>query len=32
VQNVLSYAVIYGEKLNVPQPVVEWNERFFDDQ
>jgi soluble lytic murein transglycosylase len=32
VQNVLSYAVIYGQKLNVPQPVVEWNERFFDDQ
>jgi soluble lytic murein transglycosylase len=24
--------VIYGQKLNVPQPVVEWNERFFDDQ
>lgn len=32
VQNVLSYAVIYGEKLNTPQPIVEWNERFFDDQ
>ena len=32
VQNVLSYAVIYGQKLNIPQPVVEWNERYFDDQ
>ncbi|WP_286916669.1 MULTISPECIES: transglycosylase SLT domain-containing protein [Pseudomonas] len=32
VQNVLSYAVIYGEKLNAPQPVVDWHERFFDDQ
>ncbi|MBD1553229.1 transglycosylase SLT domain-containing protein [Pseudomonas typographi] len=32
VQNVLSYAVIYGDKLNTPQPIVEWNERFFDDQ
>ncbi|WPO98498.1 transglycosylase SLT domain-containing protein [Pseudomonas sp. HR96] len=32
VQNVLSYSVIYGQKLNIPQPVVEWNERFFDDQ
>ncbi len=32
VQNVLSYAVIYGQKLNVPQPLVDWHERFFDDQ
>jgi soluble lytic murein transglycosylase len=32
VQNVLSYAVIYGHKLNIPQPIVDWNERFFDDQ
>jgi soluble lytic murein transglycosylase len=32
VQNVLSYAVIYGQKLNAPQPVVDWHERFFDDQ
>ena len=32
VQNVLSYAVIYGEKLNNPQPIVDWHERFFDDQ
>ncbi|QXI30290.1 transglycosylase SLT domain-containing protein [Pseudomonas vanderleydeniana] len=32
VQNVLSYAVIYGQKLNAPQPLVDWNERFFDDQ
>ncbi|AYC33452.1 lytic murein transglycosylase [Pseudomonas cavernae] len=32
VQNVLSYSVIYGHKLNAPQPLVEWHERFFDDQ
>jgi len=32
VQNVLSYSVIYGEKLNSPQPLVDWHERFFDDQ
>ncbi|UZJ58815.1 transglycosylase SLT domain-containing protein [Pseudomonas sp. KU26590] len=31
VQNVLSYAVIYGQKLNSPQPLVDWHERFFDD-
>jgi soluble lytic murein transglycosylase len=31
VQNVLSYSVIYGQKLNAPQPVVDWHERFFDD-
>lgn len=27
VQNVLSYAVIYGEKLGAPQKLVEWHER-----
>lgn len=32
VQNVLSYAVIYGEKLNAPQPLIAWHERYFDDQ
>lgn len=32
VQNVLTYAVIYGEKLNAPQPIVEWHERYFDGQ
>ncbi|MDU9390317.1 transglycosylase SLT domain-containing protein [Pseudomonas sp. zfem002] len=32
VQNVLSYAVIYGQKLNSPQPLVDWHERYFDDQ
>ena len=32
VQNVLTYSVIYGEKLNVPVPLVEWHERFFDQQ
>ncbi|CAD5108842.1 transglycosylase SLT domain-containing protein [Zestomonas carbonaria] len=32
VQNVLSYSVIYGQKLNTPQPLVEWHERYFDDQ
>ncbi len=30
VHNVLSYAVIYGQKLNAPQPLVEWHERYFD--
>ncbi len=32
VQNVLSYAVIYGYKLGSSQPIVEWHERFFNDQ
>ncbi|HSX71323.1 MAG TPA: transglycosylase SLT domain-containing protein, partial [Pseudomonas sp.] len=32
VQNVLSYSVIYGQKLGAPQPLVDWHERFFDDQ
>lgn len=32
VQNVLSYSVIYGQKLGSPQPLVDWHERFFDDQ
>lgn len=32
VQNVLSYSVIYGQKLNAPHPLVAWNERYFDDQ
>ena len=32
VQNVLSYSVIYGQKLNAPHPLVAWNERFFEDQ
>ncbi|WP_421681765.1 transglycosylase SLT domain-containing protein [Stutzerimonas urumqiensis] len=32
VQNVLTYAVIYGQKLNAPQPLVEWHERYFDSQ
>ncbi|NRH29278.1 transglycosylase SLT domain-containing protein [Pseudomonas sp. MS19] len=32
VQNVLTYAVIYGKKLNLPQPLIGWNERYFDDQ
>ena len=30
VQNVLAYSVIYGEKLNAPQPLVAWHERYFD--
>nr|WP_298109296.1 transglycosylase SLT domain-containing protein [uncultured Pseudomonas sp.] len=30
VQNVLSYSVIYGEKLKAPQPLVGWHERYFD--
>ncbi|NBA93805.1 transglycosylase SLT domain-containing protein [Pseudomonas sp. R5(2019)] len=32
VQNVLSYSVIYGQKLNSPQPLVDWHERYFEDQ
>lgn len=32
VQNVLTYSVIYGQKLNSPQPLVEWHERYFDNQ
>ena len=32
VQNVLAYSVIYGKKLDAPVPVLEWHERFFDDQ
>ncbi|WP_277372187.1 transglycosylase SLT domain-containing protein [Pseudomonas sp. AA-38] len=32
VQNVLSYSVIYGQKLGNPQPLVAWHERYFDDQ
>ena len=32
VQNVLSYAVIYGQKLGAPHPLVAWHERFFDGQ
>ncbi|MFC3607053.1 transglycosylase SLT domain-containing protein [Stutzerimonas tarimensis] len=32
VQNVLTYSVIYGQKLNAPQPLVEWHERFFEGQ
>ena len=32
VQNVLAYSVIYGQKLNAPQPLVDWHERYFDDQ
>ena len=32
VQNVLSYSVIYGKKLNAPVPIMEWHEKFFDDQ
>lgn len=32
VQNVLSYSVIYGQKLGAPHPLVAWNERYFDDQ
>lgn len=31
VQNVLSYSVIYGQKLDLPQPLVNWSERFFND-
>lgn len=32
VQNVLTYSVIYGEKLQAPIPLVEWHERFLDQQ
>lgn len=32
VQNVLAYSVIYGEKLQAPIPLVEWHERFLDQQ
>jgi soluble lytic murein transglycosylase len=32
VQNVLTYSVIYGKKLDAPQPLVDWHERFFDQQ
>ncbi|MET1080239.1 MAG: transglycosylase SLT domain-containing protein [Pseudomonas sp.] len=32
VQNVLAYSVIYGQKLNAPQPLIDWHERYFDDQ
>lgn len=32
VQNVLTYSVIYGKKLDKPQPLVDWHERFFDEQ
>lgn len=31
VQNVLTYAVIYGQKLGISQPLVEWHERRFDE-
>lgn len=30
VQNVLTYSVIYGDKLGAPQRMVEWHERYFD--
>ena len=30
VQNVLSYAVIYANKLNAPHSLVAWHERYFD--
>ena len=29
VQNVLTYSVIYGEKLQQPTPLVDWHERSF---
>lgn len=32
VQNVLTYSVIYGDKLNAPQPLIEWHERYFETQ
>lgn len=32
VQNVLTYSVIYGEKLKAPMPLVEWHERSFEKQ
>ncbi|TBU96012.1 lytic murein transglycosylase [Stutzerimonas kirkiae] len=30
VQNVLTYSVIYGQKLNTPQPLIEWHERYYE--
>lgn len=30
VQNVLTYAVIYGTKLDAPHSLVGWHERYFD--
>jgi len=30
VQSVLSYAVIYGEKLGIQQPVMEQHERYLE--
>jgi soluble lytic murein transglycosylase len=30
VQSVLSYAVIYGNKLGIQQPVMEQHERYLD--
>lgn len=30
VQNVLTYSVIYGQKLNIPTQLVEWNEQLFE--
>ncbi|QLF91728.1 transglycosylase SLT domain-containing protein [Pseudomonas sp. ABC1] len=30
VQNVLTYSVIYGQKLNAPQPLIEWHERYYE--
>ena len=32
VQNVLADSVIYGDKLDAPVPVLEWHEKYFDDQ
>lgn len=32
VQNVLTYSVIYGDKLKAPVPLVEWHERSFEKQ
>ncbi len=32
VQNVLTYSVIYGEKLDVPMSLVQWHERDFNKQ
>lgn len=32
VQNVLTYSVIYGDKLKTPMPLVEWHERSFEHQ
>ena len=32
VQNVLTYSVIYGDKLEQPMPLVEWHERTFEKQ